>query len=39
MNYTNYGVVWKDGIERCTDSWDEVEEKEEQADALRDCLD
>lgn len=26
MEYTEYGVVWSDGIERCTDDPDETEE-------------
>lgn len=29
MEYTDYGVVWADGIERCTDNSDEKEEQEE----------
>ena len=28
MEYTDYGVVWVDGIERCTDNPDEKEEQE-----------
>lgn len=27
MRYTDYGVIWEDGIERCTDSPDENEEE------------
>ena len=30
MEYTDYGVIWKDGIERCTDSYTENEEDEEE---------
>jgi len=28
MNYTDYGVEWADGIERCTDNSDEIKEEE-----------
>lgn len=31
MIYTDYGVVWEDGIERCTDSQDETEEEQASA--------
>lgn len=31
MKYTDYGVVWVDGIERCTDSHDETEEEQEES--------
>ena len=30
MDYTTYGVVWKDGIERATDNRDEIEEEEDE---------
>lgn len=26
MEYSEYSVVWEDGIERCTDNSDETEE-------------
>jgi len=31
MEYTEYGVVWQDGIERCTDSPHETEEEQAEA--------
>ena len=31
MTYTDYGVMWADGIERCTDSPDETEEDREES--------
>ena len=30
MEYTDYGVIWEDEIERCTDSADEMEEEGEE---------
>lgn len=30
MIYTDYGVIWADGVERCTDARDEVEEEEQE---------
>lgn len=32
MRYTDYSVIWTDGVERCTDSSTETEENEEEAD-------
>ena len=31
MEYTNYAVIWFDGIERCTDNPDEIEEEQEES--------
>jgi hypothetical protein len=31
MEYTDYGVIWEDGIERCTDNPDETEEEQASA--------
>ena len=31
MEYTEYGVIWEDGIERCTDAPDETEDKQEES--------
>ncbi len=30
MKYTEYSVVWEDGIERTTDNLSEIEEEEEE---------
>lgn len=31
MKYTEYGVIWEDGIERCSDTQDETEEEQEES--------
>lgn len=31
MKYTEYGVIWEDGIERCSDAQDETEEEQEES--------
>lgn len=31
MIYTDYGIIWEDGIERCTDNSDETEEEQEES--------
>ena len=30
MEYTEYGVIWPDQIERCSDSWDEMSEEDDE---------
>lgn len=31
MEYTDYGVIWADCVERCTDNPDETEEEQEES--------